>query len=249
MARLTRVLAVGDLHFPFQDQRAIELMVDVVKDFKPDKCVFLGDVFDMYCISRFEKNPYKDFTLLRDELADAREQFRDLIDRINARTTVFIGGNHDLRLEKYVALHAPKLGGLFKTEEILGVPNGVLYLPYGQKNRYKIGKLIYTHGTRTGENPASSMVKKYRSSVLFGHTHKLQIHHITDIHHNDFVGISAGWLGNEQEAAEYISDVSDWTKGFVLTWHKENGDFFYQTVKINEGKSYECVFNGVLYQG
>ena len=246
--RLLRVLSVPDIHYPEHDQKSIELMVKVAKDFKPDVCIFLGDVFDMYCISRFEKKPDKDYLLLRDELKDSRILFQDLVGDINAKKTVFLGGNHELRLEKYIANHASRLGGLLKTEDVLGISSKVLYLPYGPKNRYQIGKLMFAHGTRTGAHPAASMVSTYRSSVMFGHVHRIQEYHITDIHGNDFVGLTPGWLGDQEKAGDYLPDISNWGQGFGLTWHKPSGDFFYSLVRIASHKDRrECLFNSVVY--
>lgn len=247
--RLKRILAVPDIHFPFHDKIAIQLMIEVAKDFKPHEVVFLGDVFDFYSASRFEKNPEKDYKLFYDEIKEARQLFQELLSKFQkVQRFTMCEGNHEKRLEKYIAANAPKLGGLFRTNEVLGIPNEVVYLPYGRENHYKVGKLIFTHGSRAGENPAASMVKKYRSSVLFGHVHRLQEYTIADFHGNQHVGLTPGWLGNERKAAEYIHDVSEWSKGFALTWHRPNGDFYYQLVKIQERKSeYSCLFNGEVY--
>lgn len=247
--RLKRVLHIPDVHSPWHDVCALDLMLQVAKDFKPDQVVILGDFFDFYSVSRHDKDPVKDYKLFSQELKEARETLELVIDKTNAKSYVFLEGNHERRLEKYISNNAPKLGGIFKSQEVLGLPNNFLYLPYGQTNYYKLGKLVCTHGARGGENPAASMVKKHRASVLFGHCHRIQEFHITNVNGEDFVALTPGWLGDQRKAAEYILDIADWSKGFGLTWHKDNGDFFYQLVKINDTKkSYECMFNSVVYQ-
>lgn len=248
MGRLHRVLAIPDTHAPFHDKLALGLVMDVAKEFKPDTLVILGDFFDFYSVSRHDKNPLRDYKLFYDELKEGRAVLDDVIDTVNAKKVVFLQGNHERRLETYIAANCPKLAGIFNSMEILGLPNKVIYRPYGQENYYKIGNLVFTHGARAGESPAASMVKKHRCSVLFGHCHRIQEFHITNLHGNDFVGLSPGWLGDERKAAEYILDVSDWSKGFALTHHKPNGSFYHQLVQIHgKGVRRDCFFNGVEF--
>lgn len=245
--RLKRVLHVPDVHSPFHDKTAWKLFLSIAKDFKPDIVVIHGDFFDFYSVSRHDKDPLVDFKLWKDEMKEARCVLAD-IESLKARTQVFLEGNHEKRLQNYISNECPKLSGIYKTPELLGLDESWLYLPYGQDNHYKIGKLICTHGSRAGENPAASMVKKYRSSVAFGHTHRIQEYSIKNAHGEEFVGLNIGWLGSERRAAEYIKDFADWSHGFMLSWHRDNGSFYYQLIKIQHNKT-ECsaLFGGEVY--
>jgi hypothetical protein len=223
-------------------------MLDIGKQFRPDEVVWLGDFWDVYCISRHEKNPQNDYNILRHELDLARDLLHETESILRPKKCVFLGGNHENRIERYIKANAPKLSGIFEEREILGIPSHYTYLGYGQTNYYKIGNLTCTHGYLAGENPAGRTVKKFHSSVIMGHTHKLQEHHVTDIHGNDFVGICAGWLGDRRRAAEYMNGVTDWSMGFVVTYHKPNGSFYYQLIHIKEEKtSVSAVFNGEVF--
>ena len=245
--RLKKVLHVSDSHWPFVDRCAFNLMIDLARDFKPDEIVILGDFFDVYSCSRHDKDPLMDFKTWQTEFMEARDGL-ELISSLNSKKVTFLAGNHEVRLESYINNFCPKMAGLFKQREVLCIPDKWDFYPYGQEGHYKIGKLTVCHGARAGENPAASMVKKYRNNVLFGHTHKLQEYHITDIHGQDFVALNAGWLGNVRQAGKYIKDVADWSLGFAVTWHKDNGDFFYQLIHIRPGIPYESMFNGVVYK-
>lgn len=247
--RLKRVLSIPDLHLPFQDKKSVSLVLDVASQFKADEVILLGDVFDNYSISRYEKDPTRDFKLYIEELSEAKEYFHEILSKLKSKKIVFLFGNHDAsRLERYVALNSPKLAGLLDPKQVFGIPERVLCLPYKQKSHYKIGKCIFTHGSRAGEHPTAAMVKRYGCSVIHGHTHKLQEHHISNINGQDFVGLSPGWLGDERHAAEYIHDVSNWSQGFCLTYHKANGDFYHSLVHIkSQGRFRSCVFNGKVY--
>lgn len=248
MVRLKRVLHVPDTHTPFHDKAAFELMLQVAKDFKPDEVVILGDFFDVYSVSRHDKDPLMDFKTWKDEIKEARGCIEQLQNAVDPKKWVFMAGNHEVRLEAYINNFAPKMAGLFKTNEVLCLPTDWHFFPYGQSGHYSIGNLTICHGSRAGENPAASMVKKYRSNVLFGHTHKLQEYHITNIHGEDWVAINAGWLGDQRQAAKYIKDVSDWSLGFVVTYHKDNGDFYYQLIHIKKShKGYSCLYGEEIY--
>lgn len=249
MSLLKRVLHVSDCHHPFVNKAAWKLLLDVGRSLRPTEIVIHGDFFDFYSVSRHLKDPMMDFRTWKDEMNEARGALDELISAVPHKKLVFLEGNHEKRLISYVASNAPKLAGLFKNEEVMGLPKDILYVPYGQDGMYKIGNLVCVHGSRAGENPAAAMVKKFRSSVIFGHTHKIQEFHIQNAHKEDFVGLNIGWLGNQRQAAEYIQDISDWTLGFGITWHKPNGRFFHQLVQIYVTKgTHECHFNNVVFQ-
>lgn len=248
MVNLKRVLHVSDLHSPFHDRSAWKIMLDIAKDLKPQLVVIHGDFFDFYSVSRHAKDPQMDFKTWKDEMKEARGVLDELILATPKAEIVYLEGNHEKRLIRYINDCAPKLSGLFKNEEVMGLPNEIKYIPYGQKGKYPIGSLICVHGSRAGENPAATMVKKFRTNVIFGHTHKIQEYHVTNAHGDDFVGLNIGWMGDQVKAAEYILDIADWSLGFGITYHKKNG-FFYELVHIKKmGCAYEALFNQVVYQ-
>ena len=249
MSGLKRVLHVSDCHHPFVNKAAWKLLLDVGKALKPHLIVIHGDFFDFYSVSRHLLDPQMDFKTWKDEMAAAREGLDELISTVPHKELVYLEGNHEKRLIKYIHEKAPKLSGLFKAEECMGLPRDIKYIPYGQMGKYVIGNLVCVHGSRAGENPAASMVKKFRSSVIFGHTHKIQEYHIQNAHGDDFVALNIGWLGNQRQAADYIQDISDWTLGFGITWHKPSGAFFHQLVQIYVEKGiHQCLFKDVVYK-
>lgn len=246
---LKRVLHVSDCHHPFVHKNAWKLLLDVGRSLRPHVIVIHGDFFDFYSVSRHLLDPQMDFKTWKDEMNEARGALDELMTTVPHKEIVFLEGNHEKRLLKYVNEKAPKLSGLFKAEECMGLPKEIKYVPYGQNGQYVIGNLVCVHGSRAGENPAASMVKKFRSSVIFGHTHKIQEYHINNAHGDDFVALNIGWLGNQAKAADYILDISDWTLGFGITYHKQSGAFFHQLVTINNHKGIvECLFRENVYQ-
>lgn len=240
-----RILVIPDTHTPFHDPKAVAIMKDVAKDFKPNEVVYIGDWFDCYCVSNYDKDPMVNFGLLDDELKEGREIIDEVERATKAQHYVFLAGNHEQRVDRYISTYASKLAGNLDTKSIFKIPDRYQYIPYGQGGYYKAGKLLITHGNLTGQNPASAMVKKYRANVMFGHTHKIQEYQITDIYGAAYRGINIGWLGNIKRAAEYIKDSADWAHGFALVYVLSNGDFFTQIVHI---VNYRAIVSGRLYK-
>lgn len=233
-----------DTHAPFHDKRAFSVMLKIAKDFDPHEVIILGDFFDCYSISDYTQDPTKAFNRLEEELVQAREPLNELVRTITPSKWVFIQGNHEFRVDRYINTYASKLGGMFSVRSILGIPKAFEWVPWGPKNFYKAGKLIVTHGTLHNKHVAAAMSAKYGTSVLFGHTHRIQESTTRNVHGDRIKGVTIGWLGDLERAAEYITNVADWSHGFAVSYHKPGGEYFLQTIEIEK---YEAVFNGKLY--
>lgn len=244
MRKTFRRLFVPDCHFPNHDQRAFDLMLDVASDFRPNEVVYLGDFQDCYCVSDYSKNPNQNWKLLSEELEAGQAAMRELEKRARANAYVFIEGNHENRIERYLHAYAPVLGDLGSVREILKIPANYRYYPYGQKNFYKMPGLVATHGTVTSKHPAYASIQKLGCSLIFGHTHRLQKAVTRNLEGEEFRGYNCGWLGDMQKAAEYIKDVADWSLGFALgVWTEK--EFF---IELNHIQNYKVLAHGKIYE-
>lgn len=245
--RLFRRLFVPDSHWPWADQKAWNLMSQVAEVFRPDEIVILGDFQDCYGVSEYGKNPDHTFLQLKDELKLGIQKMRELEARSACRKVVYLEGNHERRIPRYMANHASPLFSHMNTRDVLGIPKHYAYLPYGQGNHYKMGGLVATHGKLINKHVGAAMLAKYKTNVIFGHTHRM-----SEIHTKTFDGrvlraYNSGWLGDVRHAAEYIEDMDDWTLGFTLGWFKPKSDnFFIQLVPI---LNYELVYDNKLFTG
>lgn len=244
MTRLYRRLFIPDTHAPMHDKKAWACMLKVAADFKPDEVVYLGDFWDCYCVSDYTKNPTTNFKMLEEELVDGRNLLKEVERATKAKSFVFLQGNHEERIDRYIAVYAAKLAGCLETRKILQVPDSYKWFPYGMKNIYRMGKLLATHGSLCGQYPAAAMARKYGCSVIFGHTHKVQELQLRNASGEIFRGINIGWLGDIETAAEYVKNVTDWCHGFAVGWFNDAGDFWIQIIPIVD---YQCVFNGSLF--
>jgi len=64
---MNRSLVISDLHVPFHDDSAIEVVYDMLRDIKFENFVINGDLIDGWELSRFSKDPrsYVSFGVIR----------------------------------------------------------------------------------------------------------------------------------------------------------------------------------------
>lgn len=91
-----RILAISDTHIPFN------LPVDTWKEYahKVDTLVFNGDIQDAQSISKFSKQ-YR--VPLVEEMVATRFFIQDLVNLIHPKKIVFVKGNHEARMAKYLS--------------------------------------------------------------------------------------------------------------------------------------------------
>jgi len=244
MPKLYKRLFIPDTHTPFHDPQCVKVLLDVARDFRPDEVVYLGDWWDCYSVSSYDKDPEKNFASLKDELLQGLDILHQVEKVSRANRFVFLQGNHEYRIDRYLNTYASKLHNILPVREILQLPKSYTFYPYGQENHYRCGKLILTHGSLTNKHAAASMVAKYGHSVMFGHTHKIQEYQVRTITGECHRGINIGWLGDPKRAAEYVANVADWSNGFALGYFNKRGHFWTQIVHIING---HAVVNGKLY--
>lgn len=242
--KLFKRLHVPDSHVPHHDKKAYNAMLGVAKDFKPDEIVVYGDFYDTYCVSFHSKDPESDFATLEHELEIGRPEMQRLQATNPRARLVFLCGNHEDRIVRYVKNQAPKLARNFDLQTILDLPRGTIFYPYGQRNRHFMGKLMATHGTLYNQHVAQAMLRKYGVSTIFGHTHRLQEFNIKTVHGDRLKGITIGWLGDLEHAGGYVQDLADWVHAFAISYHYPNGNFVLQVIEVVDGKA---IFDGKIY--
>ena len=239
MARkLRRGFIIPDAHFPYQDIHAWKLTIKAAKYFKPDILINLGDCFDFNCLSSFRKTPIqlKNRDLLMDELYNVKDAVRDM-DSIGAKRKIFCEGNHEQRLDKYVADYAPLLTGYLNVPDLTGMDKSWEYIAHG--DHAQIGSTYFTHDIGfSGANAVSSSQRAYGTSVVIGHSHRMDYKVTGNVHGESRTGASFGWLGDTTEV-EYMHKVKinrEWTHGFgIFYYDTETGHVYITPVPIVDG--------------
>lgn len=219
-----KVLVYGDVHFPYHDEKALYVLYEYMKDYKPDIVVINGDVADFYGISQFDKNP--DHFNLAEEIKLTREHFKE-VREINKNAEIYyLGDNHcSGRLQKFIyknpdlfGLEELKLEYLFRFSEY-----GIKYI--GTEVDYwkredgilELGDTIVFHGDAkingaqtskySGQSAKNTMLYVLHKNVVMNHVHRLAIvlHTTTD---RVIYGLEAGCLCR-------LIPNANWQQGFV----------------------------------
>jgi predicted phosphodiesterase len=242
---LKKILIIPDVHRPYHDKRAWSLLLRVGMAFKPDKIVTLGDFADFYCVSSHDKDPNR-VNGLEAEVADVNVAL-DELDQLKAKEKIFITGNHENRLERYLMTKAPELFNMMGIKELFQLKKrNWKYVPY--KNHIKIGKLHITHDTgKAGKYAHYQSMDDFQDNTVIGHTHRLGYTVVGNAKGVPHVGAMFGWLG-DVEQVEYmhrIKALRDWALGFGIGYEEPNGNMHLQPVPMVD---YKVVVEGKLYK-
>ena len=243
-------LVIPDCHIPYHDERAYNLMMRVAKDLDPDEVVILGDYADFYAINSHGKDPNMTH-LLADEISAVVEELTRLKRTFPKAKRVYIEGNHEFRLARYVKQKCPDLYGTFSVPQLLELSIlGFEFVPYTPNQKYSVlgSSLIARHEPLAGgKHVAQNTAEKAMASVIFGHTHRIQEAQTVTMDGQNLRGISSGWLGDkESQVMQYVKSHHQWALGFSIVRMLEDGTWFNELVHILD---YRCIVNGYIYEG
>ena len=207
-------IIANDAHVPFHDKKTFSLFLDFLKMKKPDRVYLNGDWGDCYAISRFDKDPER---VLKYSLKnEATEVHNTLVDIRNAAgwecKIVYIKGNHEARLKKYLWKH-PEMFNFTSIQELFELKE--LDISY-EKDCCKSGKFMIYHGTIVRQDAgytAKAEHLKNGGSGISGHTHR-DGKYTKRNRAGHFVWYENFCLCDLD--AEYIDGVANWTQGWSV---------------------------------
>ena len=236
----SKVLILSDLHFPYQNNEAIELAIKYGKEKNVNTVLINGDMLDMPQHSRHERDwrnrsTKQEFDCVRQFLCYLRQEFP-------TQRIIFKQGNHDERWEKWLYVKAPEIfdDEYFHLPQRLGF-NELRIEEVKDKRPIKIGKLTVLHGHELaggsgGVNPARATFLKTLDSVLVGHYHKTSQHTEASMYGDVYSVNSVGCLCGMNP--QYMP-INKWNLGFAYVEHEiKTGDYILHNLKIIKGKVY-----------
>jgi UDP-2,3-diacylglucosamine pyrophosphatase LpxH len=234
---IERTVFIPDAHEPYAHARAMAAVLDAVDDLSPKRVVVMGDLLDFGPVSRYEQDPRLEESI--QEHLDAGEsrlvQIRSAVGR--KAEIVYLEGNHEHRLTKYLIRHAGKLMALKRAgEEVLSVPflldlkrKGVLWVP--EDRSYRLHDYLVEHGDCASSQSAYTarrMVEKRMTNVVHGHTHRMGSYWKTGAG-NVLHGIELGCLIDPESEAAAYARMPNWQLGFGVGEYDTVADFFQVT--------------------
>lgn len=219
---------------PIHDENAMGAVWSVARSYQPANIIILGDYLDLAGFGS-----YSTHSGLRNKTNEALQAAYDWLVRLRAccpnSRIVYLEGNHEARINRYLSDKAPELEGikqvggpavltlrhLLRLDEL-----GIEYIgPYG--TRLWLDGVQLIHGDligRTGGETAAKLLKAHSVPTVCGHVHRLELAYKTT--HLPGGGPSLTWAMSCGTLARLDGTVpgsrySDWQQGFGILW--DNG--------------------------
>jgi len=244
---------MNDLHIPFHDPQAVQIVLDIAKHEEIDELIINGDFGDFWNCSRYVPNTLDMQTNLEDELNAIKEMLTGIRKLLPDIKIMFINGNHEKRLDKFIIEKCPELWNLFTLKVFCDFEKlKIDHIPYN--DAYQVGKsnLYVQHSPPSyGENGArTSLLKKVDRSFIYGCSHRMQHASITGSNNNVYNCWFNGWLGSttltdeHRDVFSYAKGHENWQQCFILINLIDEVEYHVQQVPIINGR---CVVNNILY--
>lgn len=239
------IVAAGDFQFPFEDGDVFASFLTFLASERPDQVVLTGDILDLTAASAFDRDPRLGMSI-QDELQHSHNRLAEIRAAAGkAAKIVFIYGNHEARMSKWLARKAPELVGITDINgvemlslssllrlERLGIEPAVyegtaFSGPENLRSYYQIAPdLIATHGTYSkntgGGASIMPIVDAAGVSVVGGHDHSQGLAFKTvggfaGVNERRLAAISTGMMCRRTELG-YLAQhqVSRWAAGFAV---------------------------------
>lgn len=232
------ILFISDLHIPYHDIEAITIAIKFGKEQKVN-CIFInGDLLDFFQISRFTNLERK--KSVKEELEIAREMLGILNTTFPGVPIYLLFGNHDLRLQTYLAVKAPELLDMteFKLEMLLNAKEHNMTV-LKDTTLVKIGKLAVTHGhlllrgVFAPVNAARGVYLRAKASTIISHVHKVSTHSEKTINDKVITTYSTGCLCELNP--DYNPFGNNYSHGFAHITVEPSGNYKVHNIQIING--------------
>lgn len=243
-------IILNDLHVPYHDQRAIDVMLHYVKDKNPDDIILAGDLYDCYALSRFDKDP-KRIDSLQDEIDEGLKIWKSLKKASPKSRLTLIEGNHEHRLQKYL-MKNPGMYSLnaLKPENLFCLKDLNINFKTSEETFFLNANLVITHGAiddgcklsqHSGYSAKNTLDKWGNTSGVMGHSHRMGVSNKTIAHKQMVQWVENGCLCKLNP--DYVKNPN-WQQGFSVIYYTKNRFHIVPILIAN----YEFIADGKRYR-
>lgn len=235
-----KVVLLPDPHCPFHERELEKRVHQLIYNYEPHQVVCLGDVLDFSSISRHRDNPAW-MASAQENIESGFQWWSSLRDVAPTAAMQWIEGNHDARLRYELLQRAERAYGI-KPAQIpgAGLEDDALSLrrllhldrlsvdfigPDREGDEYHhagldLGiELHARHGFLTGANSPEKTMDAIGMSVVYGHTHRQDIHHRTAYRGKRAIGrtvaVECGTLAQIDGGLGYATNPK-WQQGLAV---------------------------------
>jgi len=254
--KINTYLVFNDPHGPWEDPRALQLVLDIAKDQGVTHIVINGDLLDFYnCNSHGPKSPHIQ-AILEDELQWGIDFFSDLRKKFPTEKIVYLYGNHEDRLERMIIRDCPSFWNLLTLDKQLQLKkHNIEWYRYNYEYAVEDTILRIQHSPPSySKNLAMTCLeKKLDISAIYGCSHRIDHAVRTGGSGRIYEVWANGWLGSfslspeHNEVFRYAKGHQSWQQCFSLLTVIDGKEFVNKQIRILPG--YKAVVNGYVYQG
>ena len=213
---MERFGVINDLHIPFHDHRAVSLVLDIFQDIGISILYLNGDILDFYSIhAHGAKHP--DIRVnLESEIESGLDFIKLLKKKLPNTKIIFISGNHEFRLDRFIMNNAPAFWNIVKLESQLQLKHyDIEYYDYNAAVKVGETNLYVQHSPPSySENAAmTSLKKKMDASFIYGCTHRKDYACKSGVNGDLYEVFCNGWLGDIKSLSKSHQNVFSFTKG------------------------------------
>lgn len=238
-----------DIHFPDQEEEALEVAMAAHRHFKPDYSIVGNDLVNC--------TPFSSWGAKSIPEATARDWFQDevtpaikFVDKVQANTnirTYYLPGNHDCWVERWCARNGRVGQAIYSMVSLkVNLSRGRKHFTYidvtnprDRRNFVKMHHDLYcVHGWSYCKHAAAKHLELSRTrSVIFNHTHRMQVFYGRDPWNGKPIfAASAGCLCKKQPMYMHDGKPTDWVNGFWIAFVGRT-DFTFYPITIHKGRA------------
>lgn len=247
-------MVINDVHIPFEDKKSLSLCLDIFKECRLHRLIINGDLLDCYNVNAYGPKHPDIITTLEDELIAGLDFFTKLRKRFPKQEIIYIFGNHENRLNRFILNNAKPFWNIVTIEKYLQLDElNIQYLEYNQRYQIEKTKCFVQHsppsygvaGSRT------SLLKKLDQTHIWGCTHREQKSCVTASSGEVYSGFFNGWLGSFDATIEhkrvfgYANGHQDWQQSFCIVTVENGKEYHVNQYSI---RNHKVVVDGFLFE-
>lgn len=234
-------LVLGCAHVPFHNEALVKAITHMMSEVEFEGLILNGDFLDCNSLSGHDRGKFTAIPGLdlRKEYEGGREVLGDLLRWLKPEALkAYMYGNHEDRYQRYIGdMQNAKTPPPSPTEGLKLLQQGFKVIESYASGYMTLGKhLDIIHGIYYNSHCSKTHIDRFRGSVLFAHTHRVQSYV-----EGQTGGFNIGWLGNKDHKAFSYADrgvKASWQNGFAVVTIDDNGDYYVNQVFCNNNKFY-----------
>lgn len=235
----------SDMQMPLHDERAVELAFKVLRWFKPDVVVNIGDLVDGTGTSRWANGTTDEvLKTILEENKLAQDYWKRVRRAAPKARRIWTLGNHDIRPFEYVDKKAPALREMITYDTLWDATSlGLEIYPYDAPPQVSMGDVYVHHGVAVSKHAGDSAradVESWGVSVVRGHSHRAGSYLKTyELRDETLAGYEIGHMMDVSKAG--YTQVHNWQQAFAVGYEYE-GKGMVDVIRILP--DYSCFYGG-----